>query len=136
MLERDADAKKIVMTLKKALIGSKLPALTHLEVPHILSSYPCSSTFSCCPNGTWLQYQWTRLLQDAIPGSRSHGYVTGITDYGVFVGFYAGLKGLVHAKELDQKPQDCFETGQVRSTPTHAAATLCCHIRNLLSRAP
>lgn len=53
-------------------------------------------------------------LQDAIPGSRTHGYVTGITDYGVFVGFYGGLKGLIHAKELDQKPQDCFETGQAR----------------------
>lgn len=53
-------------------------------------------------------------VQDAIPGSRSHGYVTGITDYGVFVGFYGGLKGLLHAKELDQKPQDCFETGQAR----------------------
>ena len=41
--------------------------------------------------------------------------MTGITDYGVFVGFYGGLKGLVHAKELDQKPQDCFETGQVQA---------------------
>ena len=73
------------------------------------------------------------LLQDAIPGSRSHGYVTGITDYGVFVGFYGGLKGLVHAKELDGKPQDCFETGQVcTSKRCICAATLCCHMASLL----
>ena len=54
------------------------------------------------------------LAQDAIPGSRTHGYVTGTTDYGVFVGFYGGLKGLIPAKDLDQKPQDTFEIGQVQ----------------------
>ena len=32
VLERDAASKRIVMTLKKALIGSKLPAIAHLEV--------------------------------------------------------------------------------------------------------
>lgn len=40
--------------------------------------------------------------------------MTGVTDYGVFVGLYGGLKGLVHAKELDGKPQDCVEVGQAR----------------------
>jgi ribosomal protein S1 len=32
VLERDAASKRILMTLKKALIGSNLPALAHLEV--------------------------------------------------------------------------------------------------------
>ena len=32
VLERDVASKRIVMTLKKALIGSKLPAIVHLEV--------------------------------------------------------------------------------------------------------
>ena len=32
VLERNAAAKRILMTLKKALIGSKLPAIAHLEV--------------------------------------------------------------------------------------------------------
>ncbi len=32
VLERDAASKRIVMTLKKALVGSKLPAIVHLEV--------------------------------------------------------------------------------------------------------
>ena len=45
MLERDADAKKIVMTLKKALIGSKLPALAHLEVPTPPSRPPLNMHF-------------------------------------------------------------------------------------------
>lgn len=40
VLERDAAAKKTVMTLKKALIGSKLPALTHLEVLPALALQP------------------------------------------------------------------------------------------------
>lgn len=42
VLERDAGAKKIVMTLKKALIGSKLPALAHLEVCHYHPPLPCT----------------------------------------------------------------------------------------------
>lgn len=36
VLERDAGAKKIIMTLKKSLVGSKLPAIAHLEVRHRL----------------------------------------------------------------------------------------------------
>ena len=36
VLERDAASKRIVMTLKKALVGSKLPAIVHLEVRHVL----------------------------------------------------------------------------------------------------
>ncbi len=52
-------------------------------------------------------------MQDALPGSRTHGYVTGTADYGVFVGFYGGVKGMLPAKELPGKPQECFAVGQV-----------------------
>ena len=40
--------------------------------------------------------------------------VTGIANYGVFVGFYGGVKGMVPAKELPGKPRDCFDVGQVQ----------------------
>ena len=41
--------------------------------------------------------------------------MTGISSYGVFVGFYAGLKGLAPLGELGltdgQKAGDCFQVG-------------------------
>jgi rRNA biogenesis protein RRP5 len=36
---------------------------------------------------------------EAAPGRRAHGCVTGVTDHGVFVEFYGGLKGLVPPSE-------------------------------------
>lgn len=33
------------------------------------------------------------LLQDAVPGGRSHGVVTGTADFGVFVQFFGGMAG-------------------------------------------
>ena len=51
-------------------------------------------------------------------GVRSHGYVTGVQDYGVFVGFYSDVKGLVPSSELmlepGQTPASVFEPGQVK----------------------
>ncbi|CAG9462427.1 unnamed protein product [Pedinophyceae sp. YPF-701] len=56
-------------------------------------------------------------LEDALPGTRTHGVVTGIKDYGVFVALLGGVRGLVHRSELDveagEAPEDCFEVGQV-----------------------
>ena len=57
------------------------------------------------------------LLQDAEPGLRSYGYITGIKAYGIFVSFLGGVKGLAHTAELplapDQTPKDAYLVGQV-----------------------
>lgn len=57
------------------------------------------------------------LLQEAKPGLRSHGTVTGVQEYGVFIGFYGSVSGLAPAAELGlaaaQKPADVYELGQV-----------------------
>ena len=58
------------------------------------------------------------VVQDAIKGTRTHGTVTGATPTGVFVSFFNGIRGLVHASALglaeDQAPDDAFRVGQVR----------------------
>jgi hypothetical protein len=53
--------KKVTVTLKPSLVGSRLPPIASLDA--------------------------------ALPGSRSHGVVTGATDIGVFVAFYGGAGG-------------------------------------------
>lgn len=73
-------------------------------------------------------------LQDAIAGTRTHGTVTGATPTGVFVSFFNGIRGLVHASALglaeDQAPDDAFRVGQVRrarlvlSSSTRSSSTL------------
>ena len=59
----------------------------------------------------------TCVVQDAEPGTRTHGIVTGVKEYGVFVALWGGLKGLAHSSELGlapgQTPQDSFQEGQV-----------------------
>lgn len=59
----------------------------------------------------------TYAVQDAIPGTRTHGTITGATPTGVFVSFFNGIRGLVHASALglaeDQTPEDAFKVGQV-----------------------
>jgi polyribonucleotide nucleotidyltransferase len=61
------------------------------------------------------------VLQDAIAGTRTHGTVTGATPTGVFVSFFNGIRGLVHASALglaeDQAPDDAFRVGQVCGVP-------------------
>ena len=56
-------------------------------------------------------------VEDAIPGSVTHGVVTGVNEYGVFVSLYGDLKGLAGTSDLgllrDQKPMDAFGVGQV-----------------------
>lgn len=48
---------------------------------------------------------------------RSHGYITGVKPYGVFISFCGGMKGLAHTAELplgpDQKPSEAYKVGQV-----------------------
>ena len=59
---------------------------------------------------------------EAVPGARASGVVTGVTDYGLFVGFCGGLKGLVRAGEMGTGSQEgsggeaAFTVGQVRRT--------------------
>ena len=63
-------------------------------------------------------------LQDAEPGVRSHGYITGVKPYGVFISFCGGMKGLAHTAELplgpDQKPSEAYKVGQVGWIPVHS----------------
>lgn len=51
------------------------------------------------------------------PGTVTHGYVTGLEHYGVFVSFYGGCKGLARLADLglaqDQTPNDAFALHQV-----------------------
>ena len=56
-------------------------------------------------------------LEEALTGAVTHGVVTGVNEYGVFVSLYGDLKGLASINELgligDQKPSDAFGVGQV-----------------------
>ena len=56
-------------------------------------------------------------MQEAQPGARAHGYVTGVQDYGVFVCFCGDLRGLAPVSELGlpagQRPSQGFKVGQV-----------------------
>ena len=57
------------------------------------------------------------LLQDLEVGQRAHGYVTGVKDYGVFIAFCGGVKGLAPQAELglepDQNATTQFPNGKV-----------------------
>lgn len=57
------------------------------------------------------------MLQDAETGVQSHGYITGIKPFGIFVSFFGGMKGLAHTAELplapNQAPKDAYQVGQV-----------------------
>lgn len=63
------------------------------------------------------------LPQEAQPGARAHGYVTGVQDYGVFVGFCGELCGLAPAAELGlpagQRPSQGFKVGQACPPSPH-----------------
>lgn len=70
-------------------------------------------------------------LQDAAPGIASHGYITGVKPYGIFVSFCGGIKGLAHTAELplapDQKPADAYKVGQVLTLMVLPLATTANH---------
>jgi rRNA biogenesis protein RRP5 len=48
-------------------------------------------------------------LEDAKPGARAYGVVTGVKTYGVFVSFFGGVNGLIRSSDLglkaDEDPQ-------------------------------
>lgn len=52
-------------------------------------------------------------MQDAMPGVRSHGVVTGVQDYGLFISFFGGVSGLAHSSQLglapEQSPTEAFK---------------------------
>ena len=75
------------------------------------------------------------LLQGLEAGHRAHGYVTGVKDYGVFIAFCGGVKGLVPQAELGLEPnQDatthfpngkvCFDSGLLQKGPLFTAASM------------
>lgn len=72
---------------------------------------------------------------DALPpvqalemGRRAHGYVTGVKDYGVFIAFCGGVKGLVPLAELglepNQDPSAQFPIGKVWPCCAHGASQI------------
>ena len=50
------------------------------------------------------------LVQNLEVGQRAHGYVTGVKDYGAFVNFCGGVKGLVPIAELGLEPNQDAST--------------------------
>ena len=66
-------------------------------------------------------------LADAAPGATSHGAVTGVEPYGVFVQLWGNVRGLAELQNLglaaDQTPAEAFAPGQVvRATVIRADA--------------
>jgi small subunit ribosomal protein S1 len=59
---------------------------------------------------------WLTLLQRHPVGSRVHGKVTSVTDFGVFVEVEDGIEGLIHISQLStervEKPSALFQMGQ------------------------
>ncbi|MCO5547404.1 hypothetical protein L7F22_000852 [Adiantum nelumboides] len=55
--------------------------------------------------------------EEAVEGLVTHGWISGVEDYGCFVCFYNSVKGLVHRTELGLdpgvEPKSVFQTGQV-----------------------
>ncbi len=56
-------------------------------------------------------------IEDALPGVKSHGVITGVQKYGVFITFFNDLSGLVPLVECGlpegQTPQEAFSIGSV-----------------------
>ena len=84
---------------------ASLPGLREIPSAQLESTIAAHVLLSSC------------VLQDAEPGTRTHGIVTGVKEYGVFVALWGGLKGLAHSSELGlapgQTPEDSFQEGQV-----------------------
>ena len=61
-----------------------------------------------------------------MPGARAHGSVTGVQEYGVFVAFCGGVRGLAPISELGlepgQDPAKHFAMGKVGHRSSHALA--------------
>ena len=59
---------------------------------------------------------WVTIQQEHPVGSRIHGTVTSVTDFGVFVEVADGIEGLIHISQLStervEKPSALFAVGQ------------------------
>ena len=59
---------------------------------------------------------WVTIQQEHPVGSRIHGTVTSVTDFGVFVEVADGIEGLIHISQLStervEKPSSLFSVGQ------------------------
>ena len=59
---------------------------------------------------------WSSMNQRFPVGSRVHGKVTSVTDFGVFMEVEEGIEGLIHVSQLSMdrvdKPQGLFQPGQ------------------------
>jgi small subunit ribosomal protein S1 len=70
---------------------------------------------------------WNRVPARYPIGSRIHGTVTSVTDFGVFVEIEEGLEGLIHVSQLStervDKPAQLFHVGEsVEAEVTHVDA--------------
>lgn len=119
ILKVDPARRRMTMTLKKALINSKLKPLASWEVrlSRLMLLHSAQQSYS--------QIAVLKLLgvaQDAAVGSCAVGTVDGVSDFGVFVHFYADIKGLIHVSELGLSsgttPADAHSVGQVGSPST------------------
>jgi len=58
---------------------------------------------------------WTSVPKRFAPGTRIHGKVTSVTEFGVFVELEEGIEGLVHVSQLStervDKPSSVFKVG-------------------------
>lgn len=93
-----AATRKVTVTLKPSLVGSKLPAITRMQARARRGPGRGCAAWP----GTFPQRACTAIShrlapphpeQDAAPGGRSHGVVTGAADFGVFVAFFGGVTG-------------------------------------------
>ncbi len=136
VLNVDAGARKLSLTLKPALLNSKLPLITSpsaLPPPHayahgvvtgvtvraaaILPPPPLRGVAStplhpCCCGIAWSTRGRPSCCALPSPGPSSFP----AQDFGVYVTFYGGVAGLAHASELKDagaKPSEAHHVGQV-----------------------
>ena len=70
---------------------------------------------------------WMRVPKQYPPGTRVHGTVTSVTDFGVFIELEEGVEGLIHVSQLStervDKPAQLFHVGEkVDAEVTHVDA--------------
>ena len=146
VLELQPATGRVKLTLRKALVSSKLAVLSSAQVRSAACSTG-SQQASCCAASSSdalsarvgpdlravLCYGLSAAqastvkpamrLQEAEQGSRAHGVVTGVHEYGIFVAFYNDCSGLAPLNELPlaagQKPADAYSPGQVHHRYSH-----------------
>ena len=61
------------------------------------------------------------MQEAAQPGARAHGFVTGVQEYGVFVSFCNGVRGLAPTQQLGLEPNQ----DPTKQFPIGKASSLC-----------